>query len=172
MPYIRLGSRSPEALKSDKQKYLTFFLAQEKYGIKLKQVKEIIRPLFITSIPGAPEDILGVMNLRGHVIPVANLRIKFGMPEHPFTDDSRIIIVDSDEGGMGFSVDQVDDMVFLSSGEIDETPNFDVAIIRDYIQGIGKINLRSLIILEIEKILASYDLPGKEVAGNGRSVSN
>src|SRR5271157_6208192 len=125
-------------------KYLTFSLKGEEYGIVILKVKEIIGIMNITPIPQTPPYVKGVINLRGKVIPVIDLRLKFGMEESPYTERTCIIVVDTsgrDKGRsfMGIVVDSVSEVLNIRREEIEDTPNFGVSLENDYFIGMAKV---------------------------------
>jgi len=119
-------------------KYLTFALAEEEYGLEILKVREIISMSEITSVPKTPEFVKGVINLRGKVIPVIDLRLKFTMEEVPYTDETCIIVVDVDGIEMGIIVDHVSEVLDIASGDIEDAPEFGASVDIDFILGMGK----------------------------------
>lgn len=142
-------------------KYLTFHLAEEGYGVEILKVHEIIGLMNITRVPRAPSFVRGVINLRGKVIPVIDLRLKFGMSGREFTARTCIIVVEIEIGKskttMGIIVDEVSEVVNVSVDQIEPPPSFGVAVDTDFILGMGKIADRVLILLDIDKVLSSKD---------------
>ena len=141
-------------------KYLTFSLKAEEYGIEIVKVKEIIRILSITKIPQTPQYIRGVINLRGKVIPVIDLRRKFGMEEAPFTERTCIVVVetyrkDKSNFFMGIIVDSVSEVVNIRRDEIEDTPEFGVSLENDYFLGMAKVKGDVKILLDIDRVLTS-----------------
>jgi purine-binding chemotaxis protein CheW len=145
-------------------KYLTFTLDEEEYGIGILKVKEIIGMMEITSVPRTPQFIKGVINLRGKVIPIIDLRLKFGMGEIPYTDRTCIIVVeiDSDKGTIliGIVVDAVSEVLNIQEGEIEETPAFGTQLNTDYILGMAKTEGGVKILLNIDKVLSIEEISG------------
>ncbi len=134
-------------------KYLTFVLGKEEYGLEILRVKEIIGLMTITKVPKMPEFVRGVINLRGTVIPVVDLRLKFGMAETADTEETCIIVVDLGEALVGVVVDRVSEVLDIEDTEIDETPSFGVSIDTSFILGIGKTKGKVVILLNIAKVL-------------------
>lgn len=134
-------------------KFLTFFLAEEAYGLEILKVHEIIGLMPITRVPRTPDFIRGVINLRGKVIPVFDLRLKFGMPTIAQTDETCIIVVEVGAVEMGIVVDKVSEVLNIGSNEIDDAPSFGVSVNTDFILGIGKSNNKVIILLDISKVL-------------------
>ncbi len=143
-------------------KYLTFTLDEEEYGIGILKVKEIIGMMEITSVPRTPQFIKGVINLRGKVIPIIDLRLKFGMGEIPYTDRTCIIVVeiDSEKGTIliGIVVDAVSEVLNIQEGDIEETPAFGTQLNTDYILGMAKTEGGVKILLNIDKVLSIKEI--------------
>jgi purine-binding chemotaxis protein CheW len=139
-------------------KYLTFFLADEEYGLEILRVREIIGIMDITTVPRTPEFVKGVINLRGKVIPVLDLRLKFNMPEAERTEETCVIVVQVDEVEIGIIVDKVSEVLDITADAIDDAPQFGTDINTDFILGMGKSEDRVTILLDISKVLAGTDL--------------
>jgi purine-binding chemotaxis protein CheW len=138
-------------------KYLTFTLHDEEYGIGILKVKEIIGMMPITTVPKTPGYMKGVINLRGKVIPVADLRLKFGMEPMDYTERTCIIVVEISGAGkkihMGIVVDSVSEVLNIKAGDIEDTPNFGSRLDTDYILGMAKAGGGIKILLDIDEIL-------------------
>ena len=143
-------------------KYLTFVLADEEYGISILKVREIIGMLPITSVPQTPSFVKGVINLRGKVIPIMDLRSKFGMPPMDYTEKTSIIVVDvravSGFIQIGVVVDHVSEVVNIREADIEDTPTFGTSLDTAFILGMAKIGKSVKILLEIDKVLRGEDL--------------
>jgi purine-binding chemotaxis protein CheW len=143
-------------------KYLTFCLAGEEYGIGILKVKEIIGMMAITSVPQTPGYVKGVINLRGKVIPVIDLRSKFGMESIGYTERTCIIVVDIKGGDrkiqMGIVVDSVSEVLNIKTGEIEDTPTFGARMETDYILGMAKMSGGVKILLDIDRVLSDQDI--------------
>jgi len=143
-------------------KYLTFSLADEEYGIGILKVKEIIGMMPITLVPQTPHFVKGVINLRGKVIPVVDLRLKFGMEQIDYNERTCIIVVEIEgEAGsvmMGIVVDAVSEVVHLRNDEIEETPTFGTKLNTSYIKGMAKIDGKVKILLDIDQVLTAQEL--------------
>ena len=139
-------------------KYLTFKLAGEEYGLEILKVKEIIGLMPITDVPRMPSYVRGVINLRGKVIPVVDLRTKFGMMTTEDTDETCIIVVDVAENDQstqtGILVDTVSEVLDIVGEQIEESPSFGTAIDTDFIMGMGKIGQDVKILLDVVKVLS------------------
>jgi purine-binding chemotaxis protein CheW len=135
-------------------KYLTFFLANEEYGLEILKVQEIIGMMEITVVPGTPEFVRGVINLRGKVIPVMDLRLKFGMPSVAPTDETCIIVIQIEGVQMGVVVDRVSEVLDIPGRDIEDTPSFGAEVDSSYILGIGKCEGTVKLLLDIDDVLA------------------
>jgi purine-binding chemotaxis protein CheW len=150
-----------EATQSLNQ-YLTFFLAGEEYAVSLLQVTEIIECSTLTKVPGAPAWIRGVLNLRGSVVPVVDLAIKFGLPQTEITRRTCVIIVelrvDDERLVMGVMADAVHQVAELRPEEIQTAPAFGPKVRVDCILGMGVSNGKFIVLLDIDRILSSSDI--------------
>jgi purine-binding chemotaxis protein CheW len=142
-----------EVKRAKAGKYLTFVLAGEVYGLEILKVREIIGMMDITSVPRTPDFIKGVINLRGKVIPIFDLRLKFGMESGEVTEQTCIIVVDVCDVEMGIIVDEVFEVLDIGSGDIDDTPSFGVNVNTDFIMGMGKAEGKVTILLDISKVV-------------------
>ncbi len=147
-------------------KYLTFSLAKQEYGIVILKIKEIIGVMSITTVPKTPPFIKGVVNLRGKVIPVMDLRLKFGMEEIPYNERTCIIVVEiagpRSTVPMGVVVDSVSDVLHIDTSDIEETPDFGTQLDTKYILGMAKINGGVKILLDIDKVIGPEEVPHLE----------
>ena len=139
-------------------KYLTFFLGDEEYGLEILKVREIIGMMDITPVPRTPEFIRGVINLRGKVIPVVELRQKFGMETVEQTDETCIIVVQAQGVEMGIVVDRVSEVTDISAEEIQDAPSFGTTVDTDYILGIGKSADGVKLLLDIDQVLSPEEV--------------
>lgn len=144
--------------KTGTSKYLTFKLGDENYGLEILGVREIIGLMEITKVPRMPGFVRGVINLRGKVIPVIDLRRKFEMPEVEDTKETCIIVVDLGEVVMGVVVDEVSEVLDIQNSQIDEAPEFGVSVDTQFILGIGKTEDKVVILLDIRKVLTTDEL--------------
>lgn len=131
--------------------FVTFKIGNEEYGIDILKVQEINRIVDITPVPNSPHYIEGVMNLRGKVIPVVNLRKMFGLGSKEWDNTSRIIVVDVGVI-LGMMVDSVSEVLRVSSNIIDPPPSMTTNISSEYVKGIGKLNDRLLILIDIDRL--------------------
>ncbi|MCP4546225.1 MAG: purine-binding chemotaxis protein CheW [bacterium] len=139
-------------------KFLTFFLDDEEYALEILKVHEIIGMMPITPVPRTPDFVLGVINLRGKVIPVINLRTKFEMDNVEWTDETCIIVVQIDGTQMGAVVDKVSEVLDIADQDVDDTPAFGGDVNTEYILGIGKSGDKVKLMLDIDKVLATEEL--------------
>lgn len=138
-------------------KFLTFVLAGEEYGIEILKVREILGLLPITRVPRTPEHIRGVINLRGKVIAIADLRRKFGMPEGEITQQTCILVVQVAGVQIGAIVDSVSEVLDIPAEQIEDPPAFGAAVNTRYILGIGKTGSRVKLLLDIDRVLSPDD---------------
>jgi purine-binding chemotaxis protein CheW len=145
-------------------KYLTFSLEQEEYGIAIVKVKEITQMLIVTPVPHTPNYVKGVVNLRGKVIPVMDLRVRFNMPEIEYTDRTCIIVVEiySDDEliQVGNVVDSVTEVLNVTQENIDETPTFGTKVDTEFILGLANIEGSVKILLDVDKVANINALQG------------
>jgi len=139
-------------------KYLTFILAEEEYGLEILKVREIIGIMDVTPVPRTPDFVKGVINLRGKVIPVVDLRLKFGMEEIERTEETCIIVVDVRGIEMGIVVDKVSEVLDIPGKDIEDSPSFGTNVNTEYILGMGKANDKVTILLDIAKVISNEDL--------------
>jgi purine-binding chemotaxis protein CheW len=143
-------------------KYLTFALGREEYGLEILKVREIIGYMDITAVPQTPAYVKGVINLRGQVIPVIDLRAKFGMVSAERTDETCIIVVETSQGGRKFStgivVDHVSEVLDIAGENIEDSPQFGSTVDTAFILGMGKVGESVKILLDIDRVLIGTDL--------------
>jgi len=140
--------------ESQIQQLVTFRLGDEEYGVDILKVHEIDRMMDITEVPNAPPSIEGVINLRGKVIPVINLRKKFNLPDREADGRTKIVVVDIGTSA-GMIVDSVSEVLRISSDIIEPPPPMTTGVSSEYIRGVGKLKDRLLILLDIEKLLGA-----------------
>jgi len=145
-------------------KYLTFTLHRESYGVDVLKVREIIRLANITAVPQMPDYVRGVINLRGKIIPVTDLRLRFGFPEAASTDLTCIVVVqvklpDGRTSQMGLIVDGVEEVLSIAAADIEETPDFGAAVATECILGMAKIKGVVKALLDIDRVLAGEASP-------------
>ena len=148
-------------------KYLSLFLGDEEYGIGILEVREIIGLLPITPVPRSPEHVLGVINLRGKVIPVIELRRKFNMPSVDETEETCIIVLQAKEELVGVVVDRVSEVREIPEEEIVDAPVMGDGLDTSYILGIGKSDDHVTILLDFNRILTDEDVEHAEATPAG-----
>ncbi len=165
MDHVTTAASTTEISERSKElagKYLTFRLGNEEYGLQILKVQEIIQMQQITRLPRTPEYILGVINLRGKVIPVLDLRRKFGLEATQDTDKTCINVVQvADAEGrpitIGIRIDEIKEVLDIEASNIQETPSFGTAVDTDFILGLGKIADSVKILLDIDKAISVSD---------------
>lgn len=153
-------------------KFLSFCLGSEQYGVEILRVREIIGLIAITPLPQAPEYVKGVMNLRGRIIPVIDLRAKFGLDSVEATKETCIIVMDGGDGSgdavaMGVVVDSVREVQDIARESIEPAPAFGCSVPLDYIQGMGKVKDRVIVLLNIAKVLKTEGVEELQVMSAG-----
>ncbi len=149
-------------------KYLTFSLADEEYGIGILKIREIIGMMSITSVPQTPPFVKGVINLRGKVIPVVDLRLRFGMQEIEYTERTCIIVVEIEGQAVtvqiGIVVDAVSEVLNIKGEDIEDTPTFGTKLDTEYILGMAKMEGSVKILLDIDQVLSADEVAALEKA--------
>ncbi len=162
-----LAEKMDQAVKvmADREgKYLTFSMADEEYGIEIEKIKEIIGMMPITTVPQTPEFVKGVVNLRGKVIPVVDLRLRFGMDSIDYTERTCIIVVEiQGQSGtvmvmIGIVVDSVSEVLNIKGDDIEDTPTFGTKLNTDYILGMAKMEGGVKILLDIDRVLCEGEI--------------
>ncbi|RUO43054.1 chemotaxis protein CheW [Aliidiomarina taiwanensis] len=133
--------------------WVTFQLAEETYGINVMQVQEVLRYSEIAPVPGAPEYVIGIINLRGNVVTVIDTRARFGLEPAAVSDSTRIVIIESDQQVIGILVDSVAEVVYLRSSDIDSAPNVGTEESARFIQGVSNRDNELLILVDLNKLL-------------------
>lgn len=136
---------------------VTFRLGNEEFSLDILRVQEIIRHMDLTRVPRTPDFVDGVINLRGRVIPVLDLRKRFGLASDERTNETRIIVVDVDSKTVGLKVDAVSEVLRLPADTVEPAPAIVTGAESDYIKGVGKLDGRLLILLDVEKILTKTE---------------
>jgi purine-binding chemotaxis protein CheW len=139
-------------------KFLTFFLAEEEYGVEILKVHEIIGLLPITRVPRTPSFIRGVVNLRGRVIPIVDLRLKFGMEGKEATEETCIVVVQVQGVQTGLIVDRVNEVLDIADGDVEDAPNFGTDVHTEYLLGIAKTGGRVRLLLDIDRVLSENEV--------------
>lgn len=138
----------------DLRQFVSFIVAGEEFGVNILTVQEIIRPVDITRVPHAPDFVEGVINLRGRILPVIDLRTRFGFPERDRDDDMRIIVVEIGAQTVGFMTDAVQEVLRVDVTAIEPAPELAVGIDAGYLRGVAKLDERLLILLDLGNLLS------------------
>ena len=137
--------------------FLTFALGQEEYGVEILKIQEIKGFSAITPLPNAPAYIKGVLNLRGTIVPIVDLRKKFGMPEEAYTTFTVIVVVRVQGQVMGFIVDAVSDVLTVTGADIQPTPDLQGQVDTSFLTGLAKAREKLVILLDIDKVLTTAE---------------
>ncbi len=148
----KLTNQSAELLQ-----LVSFLIEKEEFGVDILRVQEIIRPMDITRVPNTPSFIEGVINLRGRIVPVVDLRSRFGMAKRERSGTTRIIVVELAEKVVGFMVDAVKEVIRVDGNTIEPPPELAVGIDTPYIKGVVKLDDRLLILLDLEEVLSEKE---------------
>lgn len=135
--------------------WVTFRMAGEIYAIDVMQVQEVLRFTEVAPVPGAPDFVLGIINLRGSVVTIIDTRKKFGLPARPITDETRIIIVESNGQTVGLVVDGMAEVFYTRGHEIAQPPHGNETTRSNYIRGVCQVNEKLLILIGIDKIIST-----------------
>lgn len=154
------GTSTSRAIDDQESKYLTFQLADEEYGVEILKVREIIGVMEITAVPQMPIYMKGVINLRGKVIPIIDLRCRFGMERKGHDKHTRIVVVELSRKIVGFVVDAVREVLRIPRSVTEPPPSIGGRVNEEYITGVGKLEDRLLILLDLEKVLGSETVTG------------
>ena len=168
IPTIKTQKEEQKKAGADSRtgKYLTFLLGREEFAIQVLKVREIMGIQDITAVPQTPSYIKGVINLRGKVIPVVDLRLKFCLPEAEYTQRTCIIVVQVQSAGVtlhtGIIVDAVSEVLNLSGGDIEDTPDFGDggSSAASYLLGMAKVKGKVKILLDIDRVLSAHEVQG------------
>lgn len=144
-------------LIEDKIQLVSFIIGYEEFGINILHVQEIIKLIHITRVPNAEEYIAGVINLRGKVIPVMNMRKRMEMEEKVYNSDMRIIVVEVNKIVLGFIVDSVNEVIRIDRNTLEETPKSYNSRVFDFVNNIAKLSDRLIILIDLEKLISDYN---------------
>ncbi len=162
MKEIETINQAAKIVSNREGKYLTFSMAKEEYGISIIKIKEIIGMMPITCVPRTPTFVKGVINLRGKVIPVVDLRMRFGLPSMDYTERTCIIVVEIQGPTgtilIGIVVDSVSEVLNIKGNDIEDTPTFGTRLNTDYIRGMAKMQGGVKILLDIDRVLTADEL--------------
>ncbi|RUO29919.1 chemotaxis protein CheW [Aliidiomarina sedimenti] len=157
--YDNRSLKNQTAKEGDDQilQWVTFRLEEETYGINVMQVQEVLRYSEIAPVPGAPDYVLGIINLRGNVVTVIDTRTRFGLPTHEVTENSRVVIIEAEQQVIGILVDSVAEVVYLRTSEIDSAPNVGTEESAKFIQGVSNRDGELLILVDLNKLLTDEE---------------
>jgi purine-binding chemotaxis protein CheW len=153
-----MNEEPKKATDNSISRYLTFFVDEEQYGLNIANVKEIIASMNITSVPKTPPYIKGVINLRGAVIPVIDVRIKFGLKEKEHDVNTAIIINVIDNVSIGFIVDRVEDVLSINAAQLTDAPRFGASVDTTFIENVAEVNDHVIMILNLKRIFEQDEL--------------
>lgn len=151
---------------TQKGKFLTFLLGNEFYGIEIRYVTEIIGIQAITGVPELPEYVKGIINLRGKIIPVIDVRLRFKKPFREYNDRTCVIVVDIKDASVGLIVDSVSEVLSIPDGDIVSPPEVSKGFSNRYIKGIGKVGSEVKLVLDCDKLLSDNELDAFDVIRN------
>ncbi|PKF51747.1 chemotaxis protein CheW [Enterovibrio nigricans] len=146
-----------ENVNDEVLQWVTFQLEDETYGINVMQVREVLRYTEIAPVPGAPDYVLGIINLRGNVVTVIDTRSRFGLMQGDVSDNTRVIVIEAESQVIGIMVDSVAEVVYLKTSEIDTTPSVGTDESAKFIQGVSNRNGNLLILVDLNKLLSDEE---------------
>ena len=159
-----------QQLSGEVVQVVSFRLATEEYGVDISQVQEIIRMVEITHVPRAPRFMEGVINLRGQLIPIIDLRTRFGMPRINATKSTRIIVTEIGSKRVGIVVDSVSEVLNLPIENVEDAPEMIAGVGTEYIQGVGKMSERLIIMLDLTMVISGEEKQQLEQIGDQATV--
>lgn len=151
------ATKSTNQSTGDALRWVTFRLENEKYGINVMQVQEVLRITEIAPVPGAPSYVMGIINLRGNVVTVIDTRSRFGLASAETDDSSRVVIIEAEEQVVGILVDSVAEVVDLNSSDIESAPNVGTEESAKFIQGVASHDGELLILVDLNKLLSDEE---------------
>lgn len=161
-----LQAEREEPITGPASQWITFDLGDEKYGINVMQVREVLRVPELAPVPGAPDFVMGIINLRGNVVTVVDARKRFGLPPRPIDDASRIVIIDSGGEVVGMIVDRVAEVLNLFDSDIESTPSVGNDESAKYLCGVSNVNGSLLILLDHDKFLGQPSSGAEDATGS------
>lgn len=150
-------SANGSQLSGETVKVVSFGLGTEEYGVDIGQVQEIIRMVEITHVPRAPRFMEGVINLRGQLVPIIDLRTRFGMPRLDATKSTRIVVTEIGSKRVGIVVDSVSEVLNIPIENVEDAPEMIAGVGTEYIQGVGKVGDRLIIMLDLTMVITADD---------------
>jgi len=168
----RAPMSEPESESEDIRQFVSFVVGGEEFGVNILTVQEIIRPVEITRVPHAPDFVEGVINLRGRILPVIDLRSRFGFPDRDQDEDTRIVVVEMGAQTVGFITDSVREVLRVDANTIEPAPDIAVGVDAHYLRGVAKLDERLLILLDLEGILSKEETEAlQELEDEGTEAS-
>ena len=164
-PTDEAGGNPVEEFTGDRLQLVTFDLGEESFAVDIHAVREINRLIELTRVPNSPPEIVGVINLRGKIFPVVDLRNKFGFPETAHDEHTRIIVLEFGGRETGFIVDRVHEVLRIDRSVLDPTPEVMSSVDADFIEGIAKLEGQLLIVLDLERLFGVLNLTESDAAG-------
>ncbi len=144
--------------KSSENHYIVFGVAEEEYGVEVLKVQEIIRYIAPTRLPGTPKRVKGVINFRGKIIPVIDMRVALNLPERPYDEFTVVIVMDILSKRIGIIVDQVTDLATFTSGDLQKDLDFESHLSSQFINGLGTLNGKLIILLNMDQVLSESEM--------------
>lgn len=157
MSQVNIAEIQKDGANDQVLQWVTFQLEDETYGINVMQVREVLRYSDIAPVPGAPDYVLGIINLRGNVVTVIDTRSRFGLMSGDISDNTRIVIIEAEKQVIGILVDSVAEVVYLRSSEIDSTPSVGTEESAKFIQGVSNRDGELLILVDLNKLLSDEE---------------
>ena len=161
---IENRSASTSAEPEEILQLVTFGIGNEEFAIEILAVQEIVRMMQITDVPQSPPSVVGVVNLRGQITPVVDLRERFGLEPREHSQESRIIVVEVEGRVLGFIVDNVNEVMQIDAAAVDPAPSVATTVDSAYVRGVGKLDDRLLILLELERLFNSDEIDTADAA--------
>ncbi len=154
---MQLDQREKQQLSGEVVQVVSFHLGSEEYGVDISQVQEIIRMVEITHVPRAPHFMEGVINLRGQLIPIIDLRTRFSMGRAEHTKSTRIVVTEIGSKRVGIVVDSVSEVLNIPMEQVEDAPDMIAGVGTEYIQGVGKVNDRLIILLDLTMVISGEE---------------
>jgi purine-binding chemotaxis protein CheW len=154
---MAMDQKEKQALTGETIQVVSFHLGTEEYGVDISQVQEIIRMVEITFVPRAPRFMEGVINLRGQLIPIIDLRTRFGMPRTEHTKSTRIVVTEIGSKKVGIIVDSVSEVLNIPMEQVEDAPDMIAGVGTEYIQGVGKVGDRLIILLDLTMVMSGEE---------------
>jgi purine-binding chemotaxis protein CheW len=161
---LDMSRNEKQQLSGEFVKVVSFRLGSEEYGVDIAQVQEIIRMVEITHVPRAPHFMEGVINLRGQLIPIIDLRTRFAMPREEHTKSTRIVVTEIGSKRVGIVVDSVSEVLNIPIEQVEDAPDMIAGVGTEYIQGVGKVSDRLIILLDLTMVITGEEKAQLETA--------